>query len=1152
MDLNDILKGYAYEKMQNNGLLLLPMPTGSGKTYTVFKFIHDAIVEKRKDKIVFITSLKKNIDLEGLKDHFKGDEELRLFDENVLLIKSFLECVVDNLLKFSNSINKNVRNSNEYNKLAQSIKFINENSKCNDPNVKEIVEDYRNKIKDTQEPNFRKIVKKYLNDELKKGKIYTYKRKIDYIKRYWSWVIEVYPQILTKEKKVYMMSMDKFLLRNDPIIEKSSYIFKDLAKDAIIFIDEFDSTKDKILNSLVNDAIKSQINCIDAYKQIYHNLKSENLPVEMTVASQQQLKTKYGKDGLNDIIMKCQKRCNDIYEKYGMHLDFKLEENVEDDSYKTFLFHDFRNITIAGNKLNDKIVYEKDNSKRQNIIRFGDASDELSKDFRYMLNDIKGFLKYFSGCIQILAINYLQCKQENGNEDYTLEDAIMSFLDIFIDDDNVRKYFANEIMLYRKNEKARKNNVLDASFFDKGFSYYSIEDDDGHSFSSSVRITELASSPEKILLDICENAKVFGISATAQIPTCIGNYALDDYLIPKLKDKFFVFTDEEFEVMKNHFEKSISHYDRVNIIVEDIKCSVYKNVDWSSIYTSDADVEEICDKISHYYSREFMVIRTFKAAIAIKKFIENDDIKSMLCFFNQFPDDNKFSSEDKFNKGLLKEIFDKLCAQNKTDLSFDNNVVVLRSTDYENTKDYLQKRLKDGEKILVISTYQTIGAGQNLQYETPYKQKTIHINDIRKSKCKDFDAIYLESPTNLYKLLNKYEKDSLVKYIAPIEYLKENGMLSLRETYLYIKEAFKGYFYSEKITPFSFKGMDDYKKFVRQKVMQAVGRICRTNSKNKTIYIYYDNDLSSIIDSHISQNDLLNPEFSELLRSINEKREYITNDEQKFINQAETKSIEALNRIIRYVSDGRNGWSDDAISEWQKIRHFVLTHPTMSEDDFSHIDNLYQPLYIKLYEKSNKVFFKRTGDFNDIEISFDKKPRFEDVSSDSARLDTFLNIDFIRELFKNKEFAITFNENDYIICPPVFTNIYKGALGEYIGKEIFNKIFNIRLEEIEDKNLFELFDYKIPGKDIYVDFKHWNEYSKFIPQSADIIPHIMEKLEKCGGQKALIINILADERHPIESHCGRIIEIPRLYDTQNGKIDMDIKEKIIKIINENI
>ena len=53
--------------------------------------------------------------------------------------------------------------------------------------------------------------------------------------------------------------------------------------------------------------------------------------------------------------------------------------------------------------------------------------------------------------------------------------------------------------------------------------------------------------------------------------------------------------------------------------------------------------------------------------------------------------------------------------------------------------------------------------------------------------------------------------------------------------------------------------------------------------------------------------------------------------------------------------------------------------------------------------------------------------------------------------------SITFNmasiskfvENDYILCPPVFTNIYKGALGEYVGREILRS-YGIELEEITE------------------------------------------------------------------------------------------------------
>ncbi len=1115
--LIDILRDYAFDKMQDGGLLLLPMPTGSGKTYTVFKLIYDALVDKRKEKIIFVTSLKKNIDLEELKQHFKSDEELKLFDDKVLYIKSFVDCVVDNLQSISESIDIRIKNSEEYKNLLLQVKFVNKNNKSVDYVIKENVDDSLKKIMDVYEPRFRRKIKFILKGEFKAYNLRTYEQKLQHIRKKWNWLLDVYPQILTKKRQVYLMSMDKFLFKNDPIIERSTFICKDLAKNAIVFIDEFDSTKDRILNHLIEESLKNQIDYIEAYKQIYHNLKQANLPSDMTIASEAQKKTPYKEKGLKDRLSKCQKICEDIFDKYCMRLDFKLEENDTTELYKTFLFHDFKHITISDKTDDEKICFYEDNTKRQNIIKIVNNNDDRLKDFRYMINEIKGFLKFFCGTVQILAVNYQQYKHENGKEDYNYEDAVLSFLDVFVEDDRIRKYFVDEIMLYLRNEEDRKSNFFDASFFERGFSYYSIEDDDGHSFSSSIRITELSATPEKILLDICKKAKVFGISATANIPTCIGNFALDDYLIPKLKGAYYTFSDAEFSILKKHFEKSISHYDRVNINVNEITSQNYGETIWRNIFTSESDIEEVCNDINQNCTTVFYKQRFYKTAVAIKHFIENDNIKSMLCFLNMFPDDGEFS------KNIVEKIFNKLSIQYDAKLYFNKNVVTLRY-DYDNTKTRLKQQLQRGEKVLVLSTYQTIGAGQNLQYIIPDNLEVECINDNKKNKCKDFDAVYLESPTNLYTTLNKDKKDSLVDYIAQLEYLKENGSLSLSQVIFYIRDAFKQYFYNEKTNnSLPFTHFADYKLFVRQRIMQAVGRICRTNCKSKNIYIYYDDELTNKIDSRIDENDLLNPEFKALLNRINEKKNNATDDEQKFINQAETKSAEALNRILHYVTDGRAGWSENAITEWQSIRKFVLSHPTMSENEFLQTETLYQPFYIKLPTKSNKVFFKQTGDFQDVSIAFKDSPDMQCVSAENARLDVFLNIEFINEMFKREGFATDFEPNEYIICPPVFTNIYKGALGEFVGKEIFKQLFDIQLEEIEDKRLFELFDYKVPETDIYVDFKHWNEFSKFIPKDTDIKPHIIEKLGQCDGKKALVVNLLAEEYHPIQTNKGNLI-----------------------------
>ena len=59
-------------KSRDNGLFLLDMTTGSGKTFNVIEFIAENYnKEEYKDsKFFFITNLKKNLPFDELKKHF--------------------------------------------------------------------------------------------------------------------------------------------------------------------------------------------------------------------------------------------------------------------------------------------------------------------------------------------------------------------------------------------------------------------------------------------------------------------------------------------------------------------------------------------------------------------------------------------------------------------------------------------------------------------------------------------------------------------------------------------------------------------------------------------------------------------------------------------------------------------------------------------------------------------------------------------------------------------------------------------------------------------------------------------------------------------------------------------------------------------------
>ena len=65
----DVIKKYA-ENGNSNGLMLIDMPTGSGKTYSAVKYIFDACQDEQnaERKYIFVTTLKKNLPNDDLKN----------------------------------------------------------------------------------------------------------------------------------------------------------------------------------------------------------------------------------------------------------------------------------------------------------------------------------------------------------------------------------------------------------------------------------------------------------------------------------------------------------------------------------------------------------------------------------------------------------------------------------------------------------------------------------------------------------------------------------------------------------------------------------------------------------------------------------------------------------------------------------------------------------------------------------------------------------------------------------------------------------------------------------------------------------------------------------------------------------------------------
>lgn len=124
------------------------------------------------------------------------------------------------------------------------------------------------------------------------------------------------------------------------------------------------------------------------------------------------------------------------------------------------------------------------------------------------------------------------------------------------------------------------------------------------------------------------------------------------------------------------------------------------------------------------------------------------------------------------------------------------------------------------------------------------------------------------------------------------------------------------------------------------------------------------------------------------------------------------------------------------------------------------------------------------------------------MSAKAAKLDRILLFSGMTEYFTAKGRALTFAPNEYIMSPALFNNIYKGALGEAAGWVWFRNVLGIQLDMIREPALFELFDYKVPGLPVYVDFKNWRDTTRFDEKGT--MNKVVRKARECRAECVII------------------------------------------------
>ena len=1184
MKENNILANAICEfvkRSEKKGLVEIPLPTGFGKTHAVMQAM--SVMADRETgsfsdvkRIIFTTTLKKNLPVEKLRDYYKGD-----FDKEVLLLKSNVDSLIDFHANGGLSKIPEKFKDDAFYKMVKRLDHLKtlQAKKEKSSDDFEFIQELKEHANEDEQV-FRKHIRSILRENFRTS---VEQKKAIKKRSEFQWIGELYPYIFIDNKKVIFMSMRKLLSGLSPLAGSgNSLLTEEFLNGSILFIDEYDATKKDVKDEIIEEQLRERLDLIRVFRSVHSALHSERFSndlLDVLHMDDYTLQKFY-----ESIII----HANELYERFHLGLSYRQEDGLVDRK-KNFLFYDSQFQTIL-EKGKYTIFAQEDKARHRMRITKGESDSSIDGNIAIqdLLRKVDAFMKRFSYFIWRWANAYMIKENSKRTERkakdgidldmMTVDNAAYSIIDKFLSDRQEKRiifsYYSKMNM-----QAMRDGQRLPYSYFANGFTLFELEDNDANNDDTMMSMVKIKDTPESIMAFIAENALVFAISATAAIPSATGNYCRD-YLKDVLKDKFHSLPEEDAgltDYIRKELEMRNEPYrNEIGIEVSDvpedeelikerlINCFADKESAKLCLNKIEFETSELGEEKCSYYANKYM-----RLAYVVRLFANQKDQQTLLYLGKALPKDSDGST-------LKKNVLDYIIKMANIDAGLKGlNMIqpaILTSSNFDETKEQICERLKNGEKLIIFSSYQTVGAGQNLQYPVneSYRDNVVtlpHSYNYEK-KERDIDSIYLDDITYLTENINDIKHFDIKRNMYHLMQVMEcfgNYEISVEAKRELVKAGFNSL---QNILPkcnVSLNDAQSIKFHVTRDVIQAVGRMGRTCLRNKHISIYiYEKVLRQL-----DYNTLMAEFNSEEVKAIGKKLKTkevtacIDNQLQLAMLRANTISIQVSGKILSTVKRSFKGeWSDNDMRLWKELRELVLKHPTANEEDLADDDlrayyiNGLQPLSKYLFSVNNNsyrnihVWFADEDSFRKSkQIIKDENGRLvvHKCSEDDARLQMLLNIKGIREMFQKRGYAEHFQTKKYIMSPALYTNIYKGALGEVCGRYIIENSTSLKLKEIQDGNQFEYFDYRIEDyPNVYIDFKHWKISSAPYNDKDAIMTEIRSKMDKIGAQRVYIVGILKDSESIANiSADERIVTIPYLVD-ENAKI----ARNMLKFIKE--
>ena len=1143
---------------ESSGLLIAEAPTGYGKTYETIQAIYRYIEKGGKSQILFITNLLKNLPDDELRNIYEQNGRGALFKKEVLVLSSVASNVEKVIL--TEKIPPEFQ-TDAYQELLSACQKKKQYQQQFGEAGKDITKHMGDQIREKLEPQFRRELEVHLQKTFPGGP--GPRRDAIRNKEKYKWMATFYPAIFWTEYKVLLLSVKKLMARNISLVEPSfDCLSERMLKNKIVCIDEFDASRSVILDSLIDRALDLRADYLQLFLQVYRGATTHQISRELETVR------KTYEAGRTLTWEKLLKEAQDIYQEGALHYSMKTVDTAIDKG-RNFLFHDTSYHTVLdGNRTHIRAVCNQTDAQVQ--IHFEDKDeyyahqDEPRIVLQNLLRRIHVFLLRFQRYVYGWAESYtklVNAGRQHTEDLYTIAAATESIFRQF-DLTSEQTRLMSEDLTGNKGGRSLQDVISpDLSFYETGFRLFEFIDDDHHRAQTYLQYLQMRNTPENVLLYLCRQAKVVGLSATAALPTVLGNYDLK-YIKEQLKEHYHELSDETKASVQRELETLWRPYKegriQINLqVVDRGKDHLLLSERLENIFSQKALAQKYAHRFTTLGAEEYVQNRYCNILTAMKAFWTHPDIRAFLCLNQVLPMPGKRAMDENLLRDALKDL-QKIYAPQAV-----GEMVTLRSGEqFEENKDCLLQDLQTGAKRFVLSSYQTLGAGQNLQYPIQDLSNLVTLNaeydekDPRFQK-KDFDALYLGDITHTVVNLNEdgsLSAQELIKFCFQVECLYENDEISYRTLNRLLKDSigrFSGRRPLNASAQSSLRQSDSVHGQITRDVIQAVGRMGRTFLKNPSVYLFttektlYDLDLTCL------NRRILNPEMEALRKGrIDLGGGEICIDHTH--NEAERKATRGNAYILRMLNVD---WTEETMALWKSLRQTVLQHPRAGHDALDG-NSMIRTYYIPLAQDRHCYFYAQKGDFSEVILSCGQdKMQFaaslpeglfpSTVSEEEARLAQILSYPGLKEHFINHGWATEFGTGPYIMSPVLFQNIYKGALGEVAGKFILEKELGLILQEIEDPEKFESFDFVTDG-DVFFDFKHW-KWNMQVEESP-MRAKVLKKLDAVGGKKAFIVNLFSDGvSRPSCSNDGRLIEVPGIL-LPTGQLDQPALDYIRRFL----